>query len=975
MTTLYIVDTLPLNIFSDVDGYEGTSLVLRVELDAPAGPNLWVRYRYLFGINEFDASPEDIDVPALFGIVRFNEGDWYADITVPVVQDSTSELTEQFFIGLTTTAAGLVLDRDTATLRILDNPMPLPAIHVTPQATATEGQLMFFDITLDAPAGPGGAVIFFDTVPGTATAADFDVITGGMTIIPEGQSSSRIIITTIQDSYWEENQTFSLVITSAPGYSLAGATGTGYIAEDEIMPTAVATVLSTSAVEGEALQFTVQLSEAAGAGGATLDFVTADGSAVFSQDYQAASGSLFIAEGQSTGTIVIQTAGDTAIEADETMTLSLVSASGTRIGGGGAATGTIRNDDYPTAAALFGGDRLGEMADFAQSAYGASGWQNAISGWKLLDADDLGGNLSGGAGLLEDGMFTHENAAAIVARSSDALILSFRGTDDWTDLAHWTSPSEIAEVASMFFPSIPAADIAKAEQLAEALGGPSFGRAAHYALFSELVDRIDAYVAAHGLSKVYVTGHSLGSSMLNAFMYEHGDDAASGVKYEALAYANPGFYLFNQPEFLVPDSRIVNIKANTDIIGIGDFFLATPGDQNNLQDNFFSPVLSHSMEMYRGFAAFLQAEGVEYDDVAGNWLMGVRDYDQFIYQLDHTAAGFVFGAGDNELTGIQDEAILDSEVFLGGDGNDTIYARDGEDLVLGGDGNDILHGGLGRDFLIGGSGDDTFVLANFEVQAGERIYGSRRDGFGGANEINELRLSGTVDLRSAFILDINRVDFFSGATVTFNASDVANGYLSLSSAIDGSAALDDLIIEMGTTATWLDLRGFTFTNWAYFDVLKVVGSAKADTIHGSAAGDTLFGNGAGDALGGYGGNDRLTGGGAKDFLKGGAGRDTFDFNAASETANAAFDVIADFKRGEDKIDVTDIDAKTGKLWFFDQDFTFIGAAAFTKKAGQLHYVKFGTGVIVEGDVNGDARADFKIEVQKVLALTAGDFVL
>jgi hypothetical protein len=43
--------------------------------------------------------------------------------------------------------------------------------------------------------------------------------------------------------------------------------------------------------------------------------------------------------------------------------------------------------------------------------------------------------------------------------------------------------------------------------------------------------------------------------------------------------------------------------------------------------------------------------------------------------------------------------------------------------------------------------------------------------------------------------------------------------------------------------------------------------------------------------------------------------------------------------------------------------------------GELHTVRVGSNVIVQGDVNGDAHADFEILVAHHTALAAGDFLV
>ena len=61
------------------------------------------------------------------------------------------------------------------------------------------------------------------------------------------------------------------------------------------------------------------------------------------------------------------------------------------------------------------------------------------------------------------------------------------------------------------------------------------------------------------------------------------------------------------------------------------------------------------------------------------------------------------GAGDDLLIGGSG-----NDVLLGGAGNDTLQGGAGADILKGGTGDDILIGGLGRDVLTGGPGADVF---------------------------------------------------------------------------------------------------------------------------------------------------------------------------------------------------------------------------------------------------------------------------
>ncbi|MEZ5891522.1 MAG: M10 family metallopeptidase C-terminal domain-containing protein, partial [Xanthobacteraceae bacterium] len=93
----------------------------------------------------------------------------------------------------------------------------------------------------------------------------------------------------------------------------------------------------------------------------------------------------------------------------------------------------------------------------------------------------------------------------------------------------------------------------------------------------------------------------------------------------------------------------------------------------------------------------------------------------------------------------------------------------------------------------------------------------------------------------------------------------------------------------------------------------------------------------------------------------------------SRVGAASRDIITDFQRGKDRIDLKTIDAVKGLSG--DQKFTFIGKQGFHHKAGELHYKVSGGHAIVSGDINGDAKADFEIELLGITALAKGDFLL
>lgn len=132
---------------------------------------------------------------------------------------------------------------------------------------------------------------------------------------------------------------------------------------------------------------------------------------------------------------------------------------------------------------------------------------------------------------------------------------------------------------------------------------------------------------------------------------------------------------------------------------------------------------------------------------------------------------------------------------------------------------------------------------------------------------------------------------------------------------------------------------------------------------GGSGNDLLWGNEVANILKGGAGNDVINGYGGADQLWGGTGNDVFQFSVVDKLSQ-----IMDWNAG-DRIDLRKIDAKVGTT--ADDAFTWIGNGAFTKVAGQLHYVNG----VLEGDVNGDGIADFAVKLVGVPNLTVGDLLL
>jgi Ca2+-binding RTX toxin-like protein len=168
------------------------------------------------------------------------------------------------------------------------------------------------------------------------------------------------------------------------------------------------------------------------------------------------------------------------------------------------------------------------------------------------------------------------------------------------------------------------------------------------------------------------------------------------------------------------------------------------------------------------------------------------------------------------------------------------------------------------------------------------------------------------------------------------------------------------------------------------DTLK--GGGGNDFLFGGAGNDDLFGGDNSDSLFGGKGNDNLfgdasidtlSGGLGKDFLTGGTGLDFFRFLKVSDSPRGAGrDVILDFSSAEnDHIALDSLDANSRKAG--DQGFKFIGSHHFHDRAGELRFKidAVHDRTIVQGDVNGDGKADIEIQLAGQHLLHGADFVL
>lgn len=309
----------------------------------------------------------------------------------------------------------------------------------------------------------------------------------------------------------------------------------------------------------------------------------------------------------------------------------------------------------------------------------------------------------------------------------------------------------------------------------------------------------------------------------------------------------------------------------------------------------------------------------------------------------------------NELAGgNQSDTVTNSgsigKVALGG----------GDDKYTGGAKTETVHDGNGADIYNLGGGNDTYVAAG--AAAGQDLF-DKADGGAG---IDTYDASGVT---TGLVINIDNIDHFEPA---ISAVGIAPA---------GSAAS----YMIGNSFAQEGIAGFENAN----------GGTIGDVIFGNSAINILHGNGGNDGLISYGGNDELfgddggdvlVGGAGADILRGGSGTDLFIYLALGDSGvtKAKRDIIVDFEDGTEKIDLFAIDANSTVPgndafdYINDNQPSNPAAVNFTGTAGELRSYLTATGYMIEGDINGDSKADFSIEIfspSHLITFTDFDFVL
>jgi hypothetical protein len=223
----------------------------------------------------------------------------------------------------------------------------------TPSITISDAQVvegnagtatMTFNVFLSA-ASASTVTASFATASGTATSGSDFTPNSGTVTFTAGQTMQTINVFVLGDITPEADETLFVNLTNPVNATIADNQGVGTIKNDDAL--SALSISDVTLAEGNSgttsFNFTVTLSPAS-AFPVTIDYATADNTAVVGSDYQPTSGTLTFAPGQTTKTISVLVNGDVTTEPNETFFVNLFNPGNASVSDA-QGLGTITNDD------------------------------------------------------------------------------------------------------------------------------------------------------------------------------------------------------------------------------------------------------------------------------------------------------------------------------------------------------------------------------------------------------------------------------------------------------------------------------------------------------------------------------------------------------------------------------------------------------------------------------------------------------
>ena len=205
-----------------------------------------------------------------------------------------------------------------------------PSLSLSPaSATAIQGVAFSHTLITSGGVGPYTYALEGSTLP-TGLALSGDVISGTTSAAPGSYPVNiRVTDSSTGTGNYFEVENFSLTVSAAPSVSIA--------------------VAPASVSEDGATNLVYTVTRSLNLSSPTVVNLTTAGTATSGVDYTGGVATVTIPSGATSATVTINPTADATVEANETVILTVAAGSGYTVGAPASATGTILNDDVPTA--------------------------------------------------------------------------------------------------------------------------------------------------------------------------------------------------------------------------------------------------------------------------------------------------------------------------------------------------------------------------------------------------------------------------------------------------------------------------------------------------------------------------------------------------------------------------------------------------------------------------------------------------
>ncbi|MBP6770184.1 MAG: cellulose binding domain-containing protein [Reyranella sp.] len=248
------------------EGNAGKSqMVFTVTLSQPATGPVSVGYTTVNG-----TAIAGQDYASVVGTLTFAAGETARTVSVDILGDTLVETNETFSLSLSS-PTGATIARGQATGTIVNDdidaqPDALPAISIADLSTREgngEHNHFMFAVTLDK-ASSGPVTVQYRTVDGSAVGGvDYTAATGTVTFAP-GTTSQMIHVDIQGDGVAEADETFTVLLSSPVGATIADGSGTGTIINDDVAAPAGGTAVGYQVSDNWGAGFIGNMQVAAG---------------------------------------------------------------------------------------------------------------------------------------------------------------------------------------------------------------------------------------------------------------------------------------------------------------------------------------------------------------------------------------------------------------------------------------------------------------------------------------------------------------------------------------------------------------------------------------------------------------------------------------------------------------------------------------------------------------------------------------